>query len=66
MTTSCIAHVKQNDEGEWVTQGLSDHLKKTATRAGKFAGEFGNSDWAYLMGLWHDIGKFHPRWQRYI
>ena len=66
MTTSCIAHVKQNDEGEWVTQGLSDHLKKTATRAGKFADEFGNSDWAYLMGLWHDIGKFHPRWQRYI
>jgi CRISPR-associated endonuclease/helicase Cas3 len=21
---------------------------------------------AYYVGLWHDLGKFHPDWQRYI
>ncbi|MFA7094566.1 MAG: CRISPR-associated helicase Cas3' [Thermovirgaceae bacterium] len=66
MTKSFIAHVKQNDKGEWITQDLSDHLEGTAIRAAKFADDFGNSDWGYFIGLLHDLGKFHPNWQRYI
>lgn len=66
MTASFIAHVKQNGKGEWITQNLSDHLEGTAKRAARFADEFGNSDWAYFIGLLHDLGKFHPDWQRYI
>ncbi len=57
MTKSFIAHVKQNDKGEWITQDLSDHLEGTAKRAAQFADEFGNSDWGYFIGLLHDLGN---------
>jgi CRISPR-associated endonuclease/helicase Cas3 len=23
-------------------------------------------EWGYLMGIWHDLGKFAPEWQRYL
>ncbi|MDD5560061.1 CRISPR-associated helicase Cas3' [Candidatus Methylomirabilis sp.] len=45
---------------------LDDHLKETAQRAGEFAGEFGCSGWGYLAGLWHDLGKYSPDFQRKI
>ena len=66
MTEDYIAHVKQNEKEEWIAQDLSDHLEGTAKRAAKFANKFGNSDWAYFIGLLHDLGKFHPDWQKYI
>lgn len=34
--------------------------------ASDFAARFGGSDWAHLAGLWHDLGKYRPRFQRYI
>ena len=40
---------------EW--HRLEDHLKGTAELAKKFGDEFGSGDWAYLAGLWHDLGK---------
>lgn len=62
-----IAHVKQNDDGSWKEPHLlSDHLKETAIKAGSFAKEFGNKDWAEFIGLLHDLGKYHPDWQKYI
>ena len=36
---------------------LSDHLRGTAERAGKFAAEFGCAGWGRLAGLWHDSIK---------
>lgn len=30
------------------------------------AGTFGGSAWAYLAGLWHDLGKYRPAFQAYI
>ncbi len=27
---------------------------------------FGAEDWAHLAGLWHDLGKYRPRFQHYI
>ncbi len=33
--------------------------------AGRFAAGYGK-DWAQLAGLWHDLGKFRPGFQRYI
>lgn len=27
---------------------------------------FGAQDWAYLAGLWHDLGKYRPEFQAYI
>lgn len=49
---------------EW--QELASHLKETAELAKVFADEFSNGDWAYLTGLWHDLGKYLPDWQNYL
>lgn len=50
---------------EW--QPLDEHLRAVAEMAKKFADlscivsatqePFGSGDWAYLAGLWHDLGK---------
>lgn len=61
-----IAHVKKDELGQWETQTLKDHLEGVAKRAGDFAQEFGNRDWGELIGLWHDLGKFVPDWQKHI
>lgn len=62
-----LAHVEQDPvTGAWRTQSLEDHLQQTARRAGDFARPFGGADWAFLAGLWHDLGKAQPDWQRYL
>jgi CRISPR-associated endonuclease/helicase Cas3 len=45
---------------------LAEHLSGTAERAARFAGEFGCAGWGYLAGLWHDLGKYSPDFQRKI
>ncbi len=50
------------------------HSNKVAWRAAYFAAEMFDLDsvkenaweWGYVLGLWHDLGKFDPRWQRYL
>lgn len=60
-----IAHIKK--EGvSFKTQSLSDHLKGTAELSEGFARLFNNSDWGYLLGLWHDLGKLSENFQDYI
>lgn len=44
---------------------LTDHLQEVADRAARCA-PAGAQSWAYLAGLWHDLGKFRPGFQRYI
>lgn len=43
---------------------LTDHLESVAKLAAQFAADFGSSSWAELAGLWHDMGKFQPAFQR--
>lgn len=60
-----IAHIKRNPVGTWAEpHPLETHLKETASLAAKFASEFGNGDWAELTALLHDLGKYHPDWQK--
>lgn len=60
-----FAHSKDGQpEAEW--QLLDCHLTKVANQAGEFASAFGASSWGYLIGLWHDLGKFTPQFQSYI
>ena len=47
-------------------QLLIDHLQGVASKAGRFAERFGAEEWARLAGLWHDLGKYRPGFQRYI
>jgi len=61
-----IAHVKKISSGSYEIHYLKHHLKRTAQFSGNFASEFGNSDWGELIGYLHDLGKYHPNWQKYI
>lgn len=62
-----IAHAVQNADGSWrEPHDLVEHLFGVAERAAHFAESFGAAQWAGLAGLWHDLGKFRPRFQRYI
>ncbi len=49
---------------EW--QRLEDHLKSVAELARSFAEPFGAGEWAYLAGLWHDLGKYSDEFQDYL
>lgn len=62
-----VAHVRQLPTGDWAAPHLLlDHLQEVARIAGDFAAPFGNSDWASLAGLWHDLGKYKADFQHYI
>ena len=58
----------------WAHSGghlLQEHLKKVAALAAEFSQAFDGSTeptqrWAYLAGLWHDLGKYRPGFQRYV
>lgn len=49
---------------------LADHLKAVAILAAEFSQSFDAAEpalrWAYLAGLWHDLGKYRPGFQRYV
>jgi CRISPR-associated endonuclease/helicase Cas3 len=61
-----LAHVRQLPDGVWLEHGLSEHSQGVADKAGTFAGHFGSADWARVAGLWHDLGKYREKFQRYI
>jgi len=49
---------------------LADHLRAVAAMAAGFSQSFESATatqrWAYLAGLWHDLGKYRPGFQRYL
>ena len=47
-------------------QPLVDHLRNVAILAAELAQPFGGEDLAFLSGLWHDVGKADPTWQRLL
>lgn len=61
-----LAHVRPLPNGEWVKHYLDEHLREVAKLAGMFAEHFGSEGWANLAGLWHDLGKYSPRFQTRI
>lgn len=64
MNISIAAHINPNDKTD--IHSLDDHLRCVAQNAAEFAKVFGSDDWAYIAGLWHDLGKYHPEFQSYI
>lgn len=64
--SSSIAHAAKNADGSWRDpHDLLEHLNSVGTLAATFAEQYGG-DWARLAGRWHDLGKYRPRFQRYI
>ncbi|GIV09027.1 MAG: CRISPR-associated helicase/endonuclease Cas3 [Fimbriimonadales bacterium] len=63
MCVDYYAHTP-NAQGQW--HGLVEHLRSTAEQARAFAERFGAGELAYYAGLCHDLGKFHPEFQRYL
>lgn len=59
------AHSRKDKPPEqW--QPLDHHLRNVATRAAEFAESFQSKDWAYIAGLWHDLGKGSLEFQKYL
>lgn len=56
--------LKNQPSKEW--HKLDEHLKSVAKKAEEFANFFSSGDWAYLAGLWHDLGKYLTEWQDYL
>ena len=57
----------------WAHSGgylLRDHLQAVAQGAADFSAWFDAAApaqrWAYLAGLWHDLGKYRPGFQKYV
>ncbi|MCC7221851.1 MAG: CRISPR-associated endonuclease Cas3'' [Candidatus Contendobacter sp.] len=65
-STIALAHVRLDNVGQWFEHTLEEHLHGVATLAETFATAFDAGDWAKLAGLWHDLGKYRPAFQRYI
>ncbi|MCC6208101.1 MAG: CRISPR-associated endonuclease Cas3'', partial [Gammaproteobacteria bacterium] len=61
-----LAHVRQDRNGQFVVHPLGEHLSAVARLASEFSNEFGASDWGYIAGLWHDLGKYSKEFQSYI
>lgn len=57
-----IAHITK----EGAKHSLREHLLGTAQRAADFASVFGFRQWGYIAGLWHDLGKYSPAFQKKI
>lgn len=62
---AALAHISQGAEG-LRQHPLADHLREVGRRASASAAAFGGQDWAHLAGLWHDLGKYRPGFQRYL
>jgi CRISPR-associated endonuclease/helicase Cas3 len=47
-------------------QPLDEHLRNVAELAAEFAKPFGGEDWAWIAGLWHDLGKYSDAFQNML
>jgi len=62
-----IAHATRlAADGAWRLHPLEGHLRAVSALAAGYAAPFGGSRWASLAGIWHDLGKYRPAFQRYI
>ncbi|MBC7213942.1 MAG: CRISPR-associated endonuclease Cas3'' [Burkholderiaceae bacterium] len=65
-TDAPAAHTARNADGSWrAPHDLAAHLRAVAGLAAQCADSYG-AEWARLAGLWHDLGKYRPGFQRYL
>jgi CRISPR-associated endonuclease/helicase Cas3 len=62
-----IAHAARDADGAWrEPHDLAEHLIRVSNLSAENAKYFGGDEWARIAGLWHDLGKYRPRFQKYI
>ena len=62
-TPTYYAHTGNRSDGtDW--QPLKEHLTSVAQLAQTRAKAFGAADWAHLVGLLHDLGKYSQAFQQ--
>ncbi|NMG55556.1 CRISPR-associated endonuclease Cas3'' [Aromatoleum aromaticum] len=61
-----LAHTVSNPDGSLREHELKEHLSRVSQMAASFAAVFGAGNWAGIAGVWHDLGKYRPGFQRYI
>ncbi|MGL5894124.1 MAG: CRISPR-associated helicase Cas3', partial [Bacteroidales bacterium] len=61
-----LAHIRQLDDNSYEYHLLYNHLINTSKLASKHATPFGSASWGECIGLWHDLGKYNPYFQRYL
>lgn len=59
-----IAHINHKDPSK--VHLLEEHLISVANQSQVFASKFNHGSWGYLLGLWHDLGKYSSDFQKYI
>ncbi len=58
------AHTPQSQPGLW--HGLKDHLETVAAETEIKAEKLKGSRLGYYVGLWHDLGKYNPKFQDFL
>lgn len=58
------AHTPSKATNDW--HELKQHLGKVANLAKGFADKFQAGKLGYYAGLWHDLGKYNPDFQKYL
>jgi CRISPR-associated endonuclease/helicase Cas3 len=60
-----VAHTPPpNDSQRW--HDLKKHLTDVANGTAGFASKLGAQRLGYYAGLWHDLGKYNPEFQKYL
>lgn len=65
MQSRPIAHVCF-ESSQAIEHWLDEHLRDVAQLAAGYGSVFNSAEWAYVTGLWHDLGKYNPEFQHYI
>ena len=55
-----------SENARGVKHDLATHLETVANLTSKCAGKFEAQELGHWVGLWHDLGKFHPDFQAYL
>jgi CRISPR-associated endonuclease/helicase Cas3 len=65
LETLFFAHTPSSDRPD-IWHGLKEHLGKVAVRCRISAEKLGAAELGYYAGLWHDLGKYNPKFQSYL
>jgi CRISPR-associated endonuclease/helicase Cas3 len=60
------AHTPSDDRPDNQWHGLKEHLEAVATSAEASAHKLNAGKLAYYAGLWHDLGKYNPKFQAFL